>query len=97
MLNILLGIGIGGAWMTTQAANRRHAKHPDQPVEYRPYHIDISGTLMISAVTVLVTLAFLLVAVPMNKWVMSREIGLSLIAIWVISTVVNIAVEVIGI
>jgi len=97
MLNILLGIGIGGAWMTTQAAKRRHAKHPDRPVTYKPYQIEISGTLMISAITVLLTLVFLLIAVPMNKWVMSRKIGLSLIAIWAVSTVVNVVVEVSGI
>ena len=96
MLNILLGIGIGGAWMTVQAANHKHAKHPDRPFKYEPYHIDIGGTLLISAITVLITLVFLLIAVPMNKWVMSRKIGFSLIAIWTISTVVNVVVEVSG-
>ncbi len=97
MLNILLGIGIGGAWMTTESAKNRHKKHPDQPVHYEPYHIEVGGTLMISAITVLITLVFLLIVVPMNKWVMSRRIGFSLIAIWTLGTIVNVAVEVTGV
>ncbi len=97
MLNILLGVGIGGAWMAMQAANDKHAKHPDQPLRYKPYHIQVAGTLIISSVTVLVTLVFLLIAVPANKWVMSRRIGFCLIAIWSVSTVVNVIVEVTGV
>jgi len=96
MLNILLGIGIGGAWMTVTAANKKLKKHPDRPIAYKPYEIQIGGTLMISAVTVLITLLFLLVVVPTNKWVMSRKIGFSLIAIWTVSTIVNVVVEVTG-
>jgi solute carrier family 24 (sodium/potassium/calcium exchanger), member 6 len=96
MLNILLGVGIGGAWMTTSKANHKHAKHPDEPLRYKPYHIQVSGSLMISAITVLLTLLFLLIVVPMNKWVMSRKIGFSLIGIWVVSTVVNVIIEATG-
>jgi len=96
MLNILLGIGLGGAWQTFQAANHKHKKHPDQPINYKPYQIQVGGTLMISAVTVLFTLVFLLVVVPWNKWMMTRKIGFSLISIWCISTVVNLVVEVLG-
>ncbi len=94
MLNILLGIGIGGVWMTTKAANHERKKHPDRPVHHEPYEIEVGGTLMISAATVLITLVFLLIAVPMNKWVMSRKIGFSLIGIWTISTILNVVVEV---
>lgn len=97
MLNILLGVGLGGAWMTIKHANQKHDKHPDNPIHYKPYHIHVSGTLLISAITVLLTLVFLLIAVPMNKWVMSRKIGLSLIGIWVVSTIVNVVVEVTGV
>ncbi len=97
MLNILLGVGIGGAWMTAKAANHQRKKHPDRPVSYEPYQIEVGGTLMITAVSVLVTLIFLLIAVPANKWIMSRKIGFSLIAIWTVSTIINVAVEISGV
>lgn len=96
LLNILLGVGLGGAWMTLQSANHKHEKHPKKPLHYKPYHIQVGGTLMISAVTVLVTLVFLLVIVPTNKWIMTRKIGLSLIVIWTVSTIINVVVEMTG-
>ncbi|KAK5663264.1 hypothetical protein OQA88_3691 [Cercophora sp. LCS_1] len=96
MLNILLGVGIGGAWMGIASANKKHLKHPDKPLHYKPYHIQVGGTLMISAVTVLLTLIVLLIVVPSNNWIMSRKIGWLLIAIWSISTVINLAIEVTG-
>ncbi|OLN88816.1 putative cation exchanger C3A12.06c [Colletotrichum chlorophyti] len=97
MLNILLGIGIGGVYMMVQAANHRHKKHPDKPFKYHAYNIQIGGTLMISAITLLITLLGLLVIVPMNKWVMSRKIGYGLIALWTISTIVNVVIDLTGI
>ncbi|WYZ34676.1 hypothetical protein EsH8_I_000952 [Colletotrichum jinshuiense] len=97
MLNILLGIGIGGVYMMVQAANHRHKKHPDKPFKYHSYNIQIGGTLMISAITLLITLLGLLIIVPMNKWVMSRKIGYGLIVLWMISTIVNVVVELTGI
>ncbi|KAL2124589.1 hypothetical protein VTJ04DRAFT_954 [Mycothermus thermophilus] len=93
MLNILLGIGIGGAWMCLAAADRRQIKHPGLPRKYKPYRIRIGGTLIISAATVLVTLVTLLVAVPANRWIMSRRIGFVLIGIWSVGTLVNLIVE----
>ncbi|CAK7266875.1 hypothetical protein SEPCBS119000_002253 [Sporothrix epigloea] len=96
MLNILLGIGIGGAWMTVKAAQGRSDQDPDQPLHYEPYAIEVGSSLLVSAVTVLVTLVFLLVAVPANRWVMSRKIGLVLIAMWSVSTVVNVILEIAG-
>lgn len=96
MLNILLGIGIGGAWMTTKTDNERHHNHPDQPLKYKSYHVQVGGTLMISAVTLLFTLVFLLIVVPLNNWVMSRKIGWSLIIIWSVSTIVNLVFEATG-
>lgn len=97
MLNILLGIGIGGVYMMVQAANHRHKKHPDKPFKYHSYNIQIGGTLMISAITLLITLLGLLIIVPMNKWVMSRKIGYGLIVLWMISTIVNVVVELTGV
>ncbi len=65
-------------------------------MRYEPYRIQVGGTLMISAVTVLLTLVVLLIVVPGNRWVMSRRIGWGLIGIWTVGTVVNLVVEVTG-
>jgi len=97
MLNILLGVGISGLYMTLTEAKHKHAKHPGKPVKYKPYEIDISPTLLISAVTLLVTLVALLVLVPLNKWMMTRKIGHGLIGLWVLSTIANLVVEITGV
>ncbi|KAH7364286.1 Sodium/calcium exchanger protein-domain-containing protein [Rhexocercosporidium sp. MPI-PUGE-AT-0058] len=97
MLNILLGIGLSGIYMTIKGANHKHAKHPGKKIQYKPYEIEVSGTLMISAATLIITLVGLLIVVPLNKWVMSRRIGWGLIGLWSISTVVNLVVEVSGV
>jgi sodium/potassium/calcium exchanger 6 len=96
MLNILLGIGIGGMYMTIKNASHKHAKHPQKPIKYKPYQLDVSTTLMISGVTLLVTLVGLLIVVPLNGWRMDRKIGIGLIALWALSTVGNVVVEVLG-
>jgi len=97
MLNILLGIGISGLYMTIKEADNKHAKHPGKKLKYKPYQIEVSGTLMVSGITLLVTLVGLLIAVPLNKWVMSRRIGWGLIILWTISTIVNLGVEMGGV
>ncbi|PNY24517.1 cation exchanger [Tolypocladium capitatum] len=97
MLNILLGIGIGGVMMMVQSANRKHAKHPDRPMEYGPYRVQVGGTLLVSSVTLLMILVLLLIAVPLNKWILSRKIGWWLIALWTTGTILNVVVEVTGI
>lgn len=97
MLNILLGIGLGGTYMTIKTAKHQHKQHPNEPIHYGSYHIDVTGTLFISALTVLITLLVLLILVPANKWMMSRRIGLTLITIWSIGTIVNVIIEITGI
>ncbi|KAF3916760.1 hypothetical protein ABW20_dc0107722 [Dactylellina cionopaga] len=84
MLNILLGIGISGIYMTVRPGSENY------------YEIEVSSTLMISAVTLMATLLFLLIAVPMNNWRMTRGIGWSLVGIWSVSTLVNVIVEITG-
>ena len=96
MLNILLGIGLSGSYILLRGARERAHKHPDKEFKFKSYHIDVEDTLIISGATLLVTLAGLLVAVPMNKWVFSKRIGWTLIAVWVLSTVGNVVVEVTG-
>lgn len=95
MLNILLGIGISGLVITVNSG-RGHHHHPDKPMKYKPYQIDVSETLIISGVTLLVTLLGLLILVPLNGWKMDRKIGWGLIALWSASTIGNVAVEVLG-
>ena len=96
MLNILLGIGISGLYMTIKEADHKHAKHPDKKIKYKPYQIEVSGTLMISAITLLVTLVGLLIVIPLNKWMMTKKIGWGLIILWSISTIINLAAEITG-
>ena len=87
MLNILLGIGISGLYVTT-----REASHGENPV----YNIEVSLTLIISGMALLVNLIGLLVLVPLNKWTMDRRIGWALVALWVVTTIVNVIVEATG-
>ncbi|MCJ1323169.1 hypothetical protein MMC15_008523 [Xylographa vitiligo] len=96
MLNILLGIGLSGLYMTIRDGNRKHIQHPGRPLKYKPYQVEVDGTLLISGITLLVTLVGLLVAVPLNNWVMDRRIGWGLIALWCLSTIGNVGVEVSG-
>lgn len=97
MLNILLGIGGSGLYMTLTEAHNKHEKHPGRPMKYKPYEIDISPTLLISAVSLLITLVALLILVPLNKWMMTRKIGYGLITLWAVSTVANLVVEITGV
>ncbi|KAL8650792.1 MAG: hypothetical protein Q9210_003618 [Variospora velana] len=96
MLNILLGIGLSGLYMTIRDGHHKHDKHPDRPIHYKPYQIEISPTLVISGVTLVVTLLGLLLVVPLNKWVMDRKVGWALVALWTASTMGNVLVEVMG-
>ena len=96
MLNILLGVGLSGLYMTITKGEHRHEKHPDRPIHFKPYHITVSTTLFISGATLLVTLAGLLVTVPMRKWRMDKAIGWGLIVLWCVSTLANVVVEVMG-
>ncbi|USW57762.1 Putative sodium/calcium exchanger membrane region, NCX, central ion-binding domain superfamily [Septoria linicola] len=96
MLNILLGVGLSGSYILIKGAERRHEKHPGKGIKFRSYHMKVSKTLIVSGVTLLITLVGLLIAVPLNKWVLSRKIGWALIALWTISTIFNVVIEVTG-
>ncbi|KAL1304664.1 hypothetical protein AAFC00_003623 [Neodothiora populina] len=98
MLNILLGIGLSGSYILIRGAQHRHKKHPGKNIEYRSYNIEVGTTLMISGVTLVFTLLVLAIAVPLNKWTMSKKLGWGLIALWTISTLGNvIVVELMGV
>ncbi|EOA81083.1 uncharacterized protein SETTUDRAFT_144359 [Exserohilum turcica Et28A] len=96
MLNILLGVGLSGCYMIISKGEHRHTKHPDQSMHFRPYHIAVSTTLVISGATLLLTLAGLLISVPMRKWKMDKVVGWGLVALWSISTLVSVLVEILG-
>ena len=96
MLNILLGIGLSGLYMTINGSESRHHKHPDRPLKYKPYHVEIGGTLIISGITLLVTLLGLLIVVPLRGWWMDRKVGWGLIVLWTLSTIGNVIVEIAG-
>ena len=96
MLNILLGIGLSGLYMTIQGGEKRHEKHPKRPIRYKPYQIEVGGTLLVSGVTLLVTLVGLLIVVPLRGWWMDRRVGWGLIALWCASTVGNVVIEIVG-
>ena len=82
--------------MTLRHGEDKHKKHPNRPIKFKPYELEISTTLMISGVTLLITLLGLLLVVPLNGWRMDRKIGWGLIAVWCLSTVANLVVEVLG-
>ena len=97
MLNILLGIGLSGLYMTLTKANKWHRKHPDQNPRFKPYEVEISVTLLISAVALLITLVGLLVVIPLNGWKMDKRIGTGLMVLWCVATTANVIVELVGI
>lgn len=97
MLNILLGVGLSGSYIMLTGAERRQHRHPKKGLRFKSYHIEVSKTLVVSGITLLVTLVGLLIAVPLNRWVLSKKIGWALIALWTISTVFNVVIEVTGV
>lgn len=88
MLNILLGIGLGGLYMTL------NAKPETIIANGGSYQIAISKVLVISGATLLTTLVGLLIVIPMNKWIMDRKIGWGLVILWSVSTLANVIAEV---
>ncbi|OOQ90883.1 sodium/calcium exchanger protein [Penicillium brasilianum] len=92
MLNILLGIGLGGLYMTL-SPGKSSPKH-DEMFTRVPYEITISKVLVISGATLLFVLVGLLIVVPLNNWRMDRRIGWGLIAVWCVSTLGNVIAEV---
>jgi sodium/potassium/calcium exchanger 6 len=96
MLNILLGVGLSGMYMTIKGAHERKQRHPDRAMKFKPFHIDVDRTLMVSGAALLVTLVGLLVVVPLRKWRMDRATGWGLMALWAVATVGNVGLELWG-
>jgi sodium/potassium/calcium exchanger 6 len=94
MLNILLGIGVGGLYMTWHPKQSMSTTVSTAASINNPYEIVISKTLAISGATLLVILVGLLVIVPLNHWKMDRKIGWVLVALWSLSTLGNVIAEI---
>lgn len=90
MLNILVGIGMSGLLVMPKASST----NPQAYAAGAIYDIKISSSLIISSITLLITLVFLLVTIPLNKWKMTRPIGIVTVSFWVISTIINVLIEV---
>ncbi|KAK2768762.1 hypothetical protein FQN54_000618 [Arachnomyces sp. PD_36] len=102
MLNILLGVGVGGLYMTlhndsSSTSSLFSTSDPSSsPLSTLrdPYRISVSKTLLISGAVLLLTLTSLLIFVPLNGWRMDRKIGWGLVTLWCLSTIGNVVVEV---
>lgn len=97
MLNILLGVGLGGLYMTMNGGEGRKHDETIRSVDFAPghvpYEIAISKVLIISGATLLLVLVGLLIVVPMNNWRMDRKIGWGLIVVWCACTLGNVLAE----
>jgi sodium/potassium/calcium exchanger 6 len=99
MLNILLGIGLGGLYMTMNAGGGRGRDEILRSASVSPsripYEIEIaiSKVLVISGATLLVVLVGLLIVVPLNNWRMDRKIGWGLLVMWCVCTLGNLLAE----
>lgn len=58
------------------------------------YHIDFSPTLLVSGLGLLLILIGTLIAVPMNGFLLTRSLGMCLIASYSVIFVTNVLVEV---
>jgi sodium/potassium/calcium exchanger 6 len=76
----MLGVGIGAAYVTSQ--------------RNEPYAIELSKTIVVSAIGLLIVLVSSLILVPLNGYRMSRIFGYSWITVYLICTIVNLYLEI---
>jgi solute carrier family 24 (sodium/potassium/calcium exchanger), member 6 len=79
MLNILLGVGISGSYITSQTS--------------KPYQLQFGPTLLVSAIGLLALLALTIIVVPLNGYFLSRSWGVFLIACYLIIMIISLVVE----
>lgn len=79
-IDIMLGVGIGATYVTSQ--------------RNEPYAIEVSKTIVVSAIGLLVVLISSLILVPLNGYRMSRGFGYSWIAIYLTCTAINLIIEI---
>ncbi|CAO3634324.1 unnamed protein product [Cunninghamella blakesleeana] len=79
MLNIMLGIGIAATYVTIQ--------------RQEPYKIDVSSTIIVSSISLLIVLISSLVIIPLNGYRMSRVLGYLWISIYIVTMIINLIIE----
>lgn len=79
MLNILLGVGISGVYITSQTS--------------QAYTLHFGPTLFVSTIGLLTLLVTTLVFVPLNNYHLSRRWGVFLVCSYIALMVVNVVVE----
>jgi sodium/potassium/calcium exchanger 6 len=82
MLNILLGIGFSGTYMTA--------------ITHQPVHIKMNTTLFVSGISLLVVLLITLISVPLGGFVLSRRWAYGIIAVYLCVMTANVVVEIMG-
>ncbi|ODV64146.1 uncharacterized protein ASCRUDRAFT_83999 [Ascoidea rubescens DSM 1968] len=92
LLNILIGIGGSGLIIIPNKEYQRQL--PNIIENGMDYKVELSSTLIVSNLALLVNLIFLLVAVPSNDWKMNRFIGITMISIWATATTFNVLIEI---
>lgn len=79
MLNILIGIGVSGLYITTQTS--------------QPYVLQLTRTLLVSSIGLLCLLAATLIYIPLNGYFLTRRWGILLIASYMTIMAINVVVE----
>ncbi|CAO3628820.1 unnamed protein product [Cunninghamella echinulata] len=80
MLNIMLGIGIATTYVTIQ--------------RQEPYPIDVSSTIIVSSISLLIVLILSLILVPLNHYRMSKMLGYLWISIYIVTMIINLIIEI---
>ncbi|SAM85724.1 uncharacterized protein UBRO_07033 [Ustilago bromivora] len=89
MLNLLLGIGISGTYLLSDGQGQWNDSNTTGI-----YPIDFNPTLLVSGLGLLLILIGTLIAVPMNNFELTKPIGVSLIAAYVLIMTVNLLTEI---
>ncbi|KAF9183820.1 hypothetical protein BGZ51_003730 [Haplosporangium sp. Z 767] len=80
LLNMLLGVGISGTYMTAKTGTH--------------IPLQLSPTLFVSLIGVLLTLCAAIIIVPRNGYMMDRSWGWFLLIVYTLCTIVNVIIEI---
>lgn len=57
------------------------------------YRVDISNTLVVTGLSIILSISILLIMIPRNNWIIDRKIGFILIFTWVLATTICVLFE----
>ncbi|KAG0252639.1 hypothetical protein BG011_006859 [Mortierella polycephala] len=80
LLNMLLGVGISGTYMTIKTGTH--------------IPLELSPTLFVSLIGVLLTLCAAIIIVPRNGYMMDRNWGWFLLIVYTLCTIANVVIEI---